>query len=1002
MAEDMMSFYTGNRPGGVPGLLPKPYYWWEAGALMGSLVDYWYYTGDTRWNDVAEEGLLFQVGPNNDYMPPNQTMTEGNDDQGFWGMAVMSAAENRFQDPPHGKPQWLALAQAVFNTQAARWEKQDCGGGLRWQIFRWNNGYNYKNSISQACFFNIAARLARYTGNQSYAEWAERTWDWMAATELLDPKTYHIYDGMHVENCSKITPYQWTYNAGAFLLGAGAMYNYSAAENATQAETWRERVDGLLNGTAVFFTGDDKNIMTEVACEPVDLCDLDQQSFKAYLARWMAATTKWAPWTYDRIKPLLESSAMAATATCTGGGNGRMCGLKWNTRKWDGSTGVGQQMAAMEVVLANTIERARAPVTDWDGGTSVGDPAAGGADVGRKNQVLPPISTAEKAGAYILTVLVILGLITGSVFVLLDENDPSSLSERFAKLCSAVAVAGHWSRQPNEKAVDRSDSDETQGDMLENGKGLVLHSCNSPHPKPRVGEHTILVQTYDMGSLALAALSVPVSAWGLGCAYSWLIVDNTHVSISSYIFLVVLAALALRTSLSLFNRYRFECRARALGCGPVALYPHKDPVLGLDGFVEGLRALNSHTLLHLYSNRFASYGNTHYAIALGRWLLMTNEVENIKAILGTKMDDWPIDGPRLLSTLPVLGPDSIFTSNGEAWHRARAMVRPSFVRDQVADLKCFDRHIKSMLAALPDDGTTFDIQSLLLDMTMDSSTDFLLGYSTNLLTKASPEGQQFVRDFEYASRESAKLARLGPILYHLPHRQLKKVVGQLREYVRFYLKRAIAAKDDAGARDRSYVFLDELLKANPPEDYTIDQILSILIGGRDTTAAALTSTFYFLARNPAAVEKLREEINSVKEETPTWEQLKHMIYLNSVIKEALRLFSPVATNSRTSNKETVLPRGGGKDGRQPVLVPKGMSVRWSSHVLHRNTAVFGPDADEFRPERWDSDLRVSWEYIPFSGGPRICVGQQFALTQIAYTLFKFFREFRAIEARDSD
>jgi cytochrome P450 len=482
-----------------------------------------------------------------------------------------------------------------------------------------------------------------------------------------------------------------------------------------------------------------------------------------------------------------------------------------------------------------------------------------------------------------------------------------------------------------------------------------------------------------MESPAVAAFSVPLSAWGLRRAFAWLIEGTTHATLSSYVFFLALTALAVRINLSLLSKYRFECRSRALGCGPVAAYPHKDPILGLDGFLEGLRALKSHRLLDFYSGRFAKYGNTHYTIALGKPVLMTNEVENVKAILSTKMDDWPIAGPRLLATLPVLGPDSIFTSNGEAWHRARAILKPSFVRDQVADLKCFDKHIKNMLAAIPADGTAFDIQNLLLNMTMDSSTDFLLGYSTNLLTKASPEAEQFVKNFEYASREAAKKARLGPILYHLPHSELKNAVRGLREYVRVYLKRAIAEKEQqAGVRDRSYVFLDELLKANPPEDYTIDQILSILIAGRDTTATAMSSVFYFLARNPAAVEKLRAEINSMKEETPTWEQLKHMKYLNNVIKEckysntpskhtssmtpdiecpALRLFSPVATNSRTSNKETILPRGGGKDGSKPILVPKGMSVRWSSHVLQRSKDVFGPDADEFRPERWDT-LRV--------------------------------------------
>lgn len=112
--------------------------------MMGTLIDYWYYTGDDTYNDLTSQALLFQVGETNDYMPRNQTRTEGNDDQGFWGLSVMSAAEYKFPDPPADQPQWLALAQAVFNTQAARWDTEHCAGGLRWQIFTWNNGYDYK------------------------------------------------------------------------------------------------------------------------------------------------------------------------------------------------------------------------------------------------------------------------------------------------------------------------------------------------------------------------------------------------------------------------------------------------------------------------------------------------------------------------------------------------------------------------------------------------------------------------------------------------------------------------------------------------------------------------------------------------------------------------------------------------------------------------------------------------------------------------------------------
>jgi len=226
LAADTMAYYTGWQVGGTPGNLPAPYYWWEAGAFMGVMIDYWYFTGDSQYNDKVTQAMLAQVGPDNDYMPPNQTKTEGNDDQAFWGMAALSAAEQNFPNPPEGSPQWLALAQAVFNTQVARWDTTSCGGGLKWQIFTFNTGYNYKNGISNGCFMNMAARLAIYTGNASYAEWADKMWDWVTEIGLVGPN-YEVYDGADDNlNCTQLDHIQWTYNAGTFLLAAANMYNF--------------------------------------------------------------------------------------------------------------------------------------------------------------------------------------------------------------------------------------------------------------------------------------------------------------------------------------------------------------------------------------------------------------------------------------------------------------------------------------------------------------------------------------------------------------------------------------------------------------------------------------------------------------------------------------------------------------------------------------------------------------------------------------------------------
>jgi len=412
IAFDMMSIYTGNNTGDVPGNLPAPYYWWECGAMFGTMIDYWYYTGDTSYNDVTSQALLFQTGPNDDYMPPNQTKSEGNDDQGFWAMAAMSAAELNFPNPPSNQPQWLALAQAVFNTQAARWDNTTCGGGLRWQIFTFNNGYTYKNSISNGCFFNLGARLAQYTKNDTYAQWAETTFDWIQSIGLLDANNY-IYDGSDdTINCTQINHIQWTYNAGIYMLGAATMYNYTNG-----SPTWKTRLDGIINATSVFFQN---GIMYEMACETNGKCDNDQMSFKAYLARWMAATTKVAPYTSDVIMPLLKTSAAAAALQCSGGPNGRMCGLMWTKQAtWDGTTGVGQQMSALEVIQSNLIAQVQAPFTNSTGGTSQGNPNAGSSSVSSSTQLVQTTTTTgDKVGAGFLTTLIVITIVGGAWWML--------------------------------------------------------------------------------------------------------------------------------------------------------------------------------------------------------------------------------------------------------------------------------------------------------------------------------------------------------------------------------------------------------------------------------------------------------------------------------------------------------------------------------------------------------------------------------------------------------
>lgn len=221
-----MSFYHGNQPGDTPGTLPDPYFWWQAGALWGTMIDYWKYTGDTQYNDITQQALLFQVGPDQNYLPPNVTRFIGNDDQGFWAMSAILAAETGFQDPGPSEPQWLSLALAVYNVQKGLLDQETaCGGGLRWQVLVYNNGYDYKNSVSNAVFFNVAARLAHYTGKATYSDNAISTFQWLRDVGLIDEE-YNVWDGGHVQyDCKDTNHKQTSYLPAVLLQGAAFMWS---------------------------------------------------------------------------------------------------------------------------------------------------------------------------------------------------------------------------------------------------------------------------------------------------------------------------------------------------------------------------------------------------------------------------------------------------------------------------------------------------------------------------------------------------------------------------------------------------------------------------------------------------------------------------------------------------------------------------------------------------------------------------------------------------------
>jgi mannan endo-1,6-alpha-mannosidase len=154
--------------------------------------------------------------------------------------------------------------------------------------------------------------------------------------------------------------------------------------------------------------------MFEVACEGRGTCNTDQRSFKAYLSRWMGYSMIVAPWTRDLLLPRMKTSAQAAAKQCNAGADQNQCGLRWtNNGANDGSFGVGEQMAALEIMQNLLIDDVPGPVTEKNGGISKSDPSAGSEAQSQPTEY-NPVTTGDKAGAGFLTTVVLILIVAGA------------------------------------------------------------------------------------------------------------------------------------------------------------------------------------------------------------------------------------------------------------------------------------------------------------------------------------------------------------------------------------------------------------------------------------------------------------------------------------------------------------------------------------------------------------------------------------------------------------
>jgi cytochrome P450 len=185
-----------------------------------------------------------------------------------------------------------------------------------------------------------------------------------------------------------------------------------------------------------------------------------------------------------------------------------------------------------------------------------------------------------------------------------------------------------------------------------------------------------------------------------------------------------------------------------------------------------------------------------------------------------------------------------------------------------------------------------------------------------------------------------------------------------------------------------------------------NHVLALLLAGRDTTSSLLGWSLLRLSLHPDILTKLRTAIlnDFPAGEEITFTKVKACRYLQHFLNEILRVHTTVPFNARLANKDTILPVGGGEDGKAPIAVRKGQTVSYSPYFLHLSPSLWGgpDDARAFRPERFAERTIPAWQFLPFSGGPRVCLGQQFALVEASFALVRLLQRFDKVEPVDGE
>jgi cytochrome P450 len=336
---------------------------------------------------------------------------------------------------------------------------------------------------------------------------------------------------------------------------------------------------------------------------------------------------------------------------------------------------------------------------------------------------------------------------------------------------------------------------------------------------------------------------------------------------------------------------------------------------------------------------------------------------------------------------PILLGQGLLTSNGDFWLRQRRLAQPAFSRERVQSYGTVMVDYTERQIAAWRDGEERDIHADMMHLTLAIVAKVL--FDADVASDAAEVGEALQVSLDHFSRQFRRLVKLPLFLPTPANLRLKRAVRRLNAIIHRFIEERRAAGVNRGD------LLSMLLHARDEDDGSRmtdqqlrDEMMTLFLAGHETTAIAMAWTWYLLATNPEAEARLTRELAMVLgDRPPAVSDLPRMKYTEQVVLESMRLYPPAYMFGREPTQDVVL--GG-------YLIPAGTTVFMAQWVTHRDPRFFD-DPDQFMPERWAEERIKSlpkYAYFPFGGGPRICIGNTFAMMEACLILATIARKWR--------